>query len=474
LELEMKRENWGRAARGMAALLFCAVLGGCGLFSVSREAKLYRAEMAEEMRREAQECRSSSSPEKRHVLDHRYRDADASDCYSAVISSSSRQLEGAGGDQVRKPAMDGSPPSIAVRKPWTPEEMAQATSAAEVLGQVAWPAVLSKVVYRRYAPEANRGDCVYKPDLHPLERLKTVSSADAGNWERWKPSGVGCKAVGGLYYETFVHRLPGGAITQAFIVFRGTENYSGQFLPDWEANLAMALNLEPQQFMQARAGLKEVIEELKAEAPGVEIYTAGHSLGGSMAQLAAYISKDVKIAYAFNTSPVSGWTWLRKLQHENPGEVVMQRKNPPIIRVMQDDEALGFVRVFSNAANSTVRRSGRTDVALDFPSSRDVLRISKASGRLSAGVALHSITLLACNLTARVANGAPGAFGFTREQAKAVISERDGTYSVAGAKSTEGLCQVIDHEADCTVNWTGADWPTNCRSDQAPSLRASP
>lgn len=470
----MQRENWGRAARCMAVLLCCAALGGCGLYSVNREAKLYRAEMAEEMRREVEECRNGSSPEKRHVLDHRYRDTDASDCYSAVISAASRSLEGARVDRIQKPTIGSSPSAVATRKPWTPQEVAQATSAAEVLGQMAWPAVLSKVVYRRYAPEASRGDCAYRPDLHPLERLKRVPSAGAGKWESWEHSGVGCKAVGGLYYETFVYRLPDGPITQAFIVFRGTENYSGQLLPDWEANLAMALNLEPQQFVQVRIGLKEIVRKLKKDAPNVEIYTAGHSLGGSMAQLAAYMSEDVKIAYAFNTSPVSGWTWLRKQQSENPGEVVMPRKDPPIIRVMQDDEALGFIRVFSNAANSTVRRTGRTDVALDFPSSRDVLKISKVSGRLSAGVALHSITLLACNLTARVANGAPGAFGFTKEQAEAVISERDGAYSVTGAERTEGLCQVVDRGANCTVNWTGAGWPTNCRSDQAPSLSPSP
>ncbi len=98
------------------------------------------------MRREVEECRNGSSPEKRHVLDHRYRDTDASDCYSAVISAASRSLEGARVDRIQKPTIGSSPSAVAIRKPWTPQEVAQATSAAEVLGQMAWPAVLSKVV----------------------------------------------------------------------------------------------------------------------------------------------------------------------------------------------------------------------------------------------------------------------------------------------------------------------------------------
>lgn len=155
-------------------------------------------------------------------------------------------------------------------------------------------------------------------------------------------------------------------------------------------------------------------------------------------------------------------------------EKVLQNKDPAIIRVMQEDEALGFIRVFSNAANSTVRRTGRTDVALDFPSSRDVLAISEASGRWGTASALHSITLLACNLTARVASGVPGAFGFTQAQAKAVIDERDGAYSVAGAERTEGLCQVVSGGDNCKVNWTGAGGPTNCRPDPSAPLRPSP
>jgi len=100
----------------MAVLLCCAALGGCGLYSVNREAKLYRAEMAEEMRREVEECRNGSSPEKRHVLDHRYRDTDASDCYSAVISAASRSLEGARVDRIQKPTIGSSPSAVAIRK----------------------------------------------------------------------------------------------------------------------------------------------------------------------------------------------------------------------------------------------------------------------------------------------------------------------------------------------------------------------
>ena len=474
----MQPSFWGDAARHVAVVLCCTALGGCGLHAVNREANRYRAEMDEAAVKQMAECRRTTRTDP-HELDHRQAGASAPDCYTAVIFTSSRPLleaTVAPGPQQEKAA---SVPSAGKRKPvprdiLTPQELAQATSAADVLGQVAWPAMLSKVVYRRYLAEENRSSCADEPkQLHPLNRLKAVSATGAGNWETWGLSGVGCKSAGGLFYETFVYR-PGagsagaGSITHAFIVFRGTENYKGQLKEDWGTNLAMALDLEPSQFKQVQADLKELITQLKKAAPGVRIYTAGHSLGGSLAQLAAYISKDVETAYAFNTSPVSGWTWLRAQQAVDPE--AMERQDPAIIRVMQDDELAALLRLFSNAANSTVRRAGRTDVALDFPSSRDVLAQSEASGRLRDGGALHSITLLACNLAARVANGAPGAFGFTRDMATAAIQERDGKYAAADAQRTEGLCQVIENGADCEVAWTG-NGTTSCKPAAANAPR---
>lgn len=131
---------------------------------------------------------------------------------------------------------------------------------------------------------------------------------------------------------------------QAVIVFRGTENDSGQLVDDWSANLASALfNSVPGQF-------KEV--------------------------------EGVRAAYAFNTSPVAGWAWLRTRQRLHPE--VMPVQDPQIIRVTQDNEALGGVRTYSNAANSMVRRFGRTDVIFDCPASRAVLTLRRARWRPKA------------------------------------------------------------------------------------------
>jgi pimeloyl-ACP methyl ester carboxylesterase len=471
----MKRELLNRVVRHAGVLLCCIALGGCGLYAANREANRYRSDMAKTLKEEITNC-STSKSKQRHALDHRINASDDPDCYSAYITGTSRALKEA---PPPDPGMK-SDPKAAVGDVWSPQVLAQPTSAAAVLGQVAWPAVLSKIVYRRYLGQASRGSCGVDPEFDPLKRI-SEGSKGPGDWEYWSDNGIGCRgSASGLFYETFVYRLrsPGtgtdaqsalrkGQITQAFIVFRGTENFKGQFWPDWSTNAAMALDIAPAQFKEVRSDLKSVIRGLQADSPGVRIYTAGHSLGGSMAQLAAYLSKDVRIAYAFNSSPVSGWTWLRELQGKDPKAI--ENDDPPIIRVMQEDELAGFLRFFSNAANSTVRRTGRTDIELDFPSSRDVLERSKSSSRIGARSSLHSITLLACNLAARVEKGARSPFNFSEEQATIVLSERDGKYSVKDEENTEGTCQVVENDADCKIDWTGRG--TTCTRVKSASSR---
>ncbi|MDM0009432.1 DUF2974 domain-containing protein [Variovorax sp. J22G73] len=303
----MNRGYWNRAARCAAALFFLVALSGCGAITSVREAMYYNSDMARKANDSLKECRATSSLEIRHPMDHRPASAEEPDCYSVVISTSSRAL----GDMSISPSAS----SGEYRGPMAPQEFGRASSAAAVLGQIAWPAVLSKIVYRRYAPEADRSDCNYEAGLHPLGRIPIAA---AGRWESWETTGDGCKAIGGLFYETFIYRLRNGPVTQAFIVFRGTENYSGQALTDWSTNFAMAMNIEPSQFKDVRRNVKVIIARLRVQYPGVRIFTAGHSLGGSLAQLAAYVSKDIDIAYAFNTSPVSGWTALREQQERNP------------------------------------------------------------------------------------------------------------------------------------------------------------
>lgn len=449
------------------AVISCLSLGGCGIYAVNHEANRYMADLSTHTMHELRECGANVLPAHTHPLDHRSPGANQPDCYSAYITPASRAIVEPSkaeriqqGEILQKEESKLASTSMGTYAPtYPPQRLAEVLSAKEVLGQIAWPAMLSNMVYRRYVDFRRRSDsndaCNYRPDLHPLNRLSAAMKESDSHWEPWRITGIGCKAVNGLFYETFVYRefREGySRITHAFIVFRGTENYKGQFMDDWSGNLGMAFNIPPSQFRQVKADLPRIIKALKDDSRDVQIYTAGHSLGGSLAQLAAYLSADVKAAYVFNTSPVTGWTWLRTEQGKDPAAMPVQ--DPAIIRVIQEGEVLGLLRKFSNAANTTVRRTGRVDVALDFPSSREVLKKTAANGAISNRVALHSIILLACNIAARVAEGASGAFGFTKEMATALISENDKKYVEKDGLEVQGLCEVGAPNLECDVRWT--------------------
>lgn len=76
----------------------------------------------------------------------------------------------------------------------------------------------------------------------------------------------------------------------------------------------MAFNISPSQFEHVRDEMPNLVAALKAqEGPDLPIFVAGHSLGGSLAQLAVYVEPEFLAAYAFNTSQVNGWPWLRRV-----------------------------------------------------------------------------------------------------------------------------------------------------------------
>lgn len=449
-----------RRAAGPLALISCALLAACGALPSYQAASNYRAWQSKEVAGQLTECLAEREASLKLAG---AKTAPSQDCFLTLVDSSTRRLDKAGRvpgsplpnePDVSKPASVDLYPALALDG---------ARSAEEVVSQVGWMAMLAKMVYRRHVDESMRNlpDKACDYTNHPLERLNAAEKAarkPKSRWEQWFKEGsdnkpVGCLADGGLFYETFVYRdAATGAATDAVIVFRGTESFGDQTRQDWAANLSAPLNRTPAQYVVVRRELPRLIEELKrAEKGPLKIYTAGHSLGGGLAQLSAYMSADIIAAYAFNTSPVTGWTWLQGLKQEDPRAVAVE--DPQIIRVSQDDEALGLVRLFTNAANSTVRRSGRTDVVFDFPSSRAAVEASKKTGRFGAGAELHSITLLACNLAARIAHYPDeGAFHFTQKMAEAAVAEATDSHTSVGL-DVEGLCQVRIEDSCCSVDW---------------------
>jgi hypothetical protein len=433
------------AAQCLLMFLSCGQITGCGLLAITDEASVYRREQAKTTNGELNACLKASATSS--AWDQSSNESTKRpDCYMAAIAGSVRPLSSTLRNATAKPKITPgfliTAPAIPVdhdaegergNKTLTATELAQVPTAPEAVNQVAWMALLSKMSYRRFVDKEMRGDkpdsCTYKLDLHPLPRLyagaltalpdgqnimEQLRSGRISHWELWKPEGVGCVSVDGLFYETYVYRQfrqgdptnSNGRITQAVVVFRGTENHRSQFAEDWGANGATAINVLSRQHQEVRRTLPELIKNIYEAAEGpIPIYATGHSLGGGLAQTAAYLRKEVTAAYVFNSSPATAWTILRSTLRKAPSDpLAMQVQDPNIIRVMQDDEALGLLRTFSNAANSTIRRTGRTDLVVDFPATRRALVEVGAIGGIKTVGGLHSITLLACNLAARVAN----------------------------------------------------------------------
>lgn len=246
-------------------------------------------------------------------------------------------------------------------------------------------ALFAETVYRAELDEAVRDQlgCMYLvPGWQGNAQfgMPKVAGAVSG-WERWIPTDSGeapcLNDQSGLFYETYVNRDANGAIREAVIAFRGTENRPGQVRSDWTSNLAAAFGFEPAQYKVARDHVPGVILRLIKAAGGsdkIKIYAVGHSLGGGLAQQAGYLSNDILEVFTFNTTPVTNWTYLR--------HIGLVRQGYPIIhRIYHGGEALETPRFIATTA--TKARYGRHDIGIQFDNR------SYIKG--------HSMKILACN-----------------------------------------------------------------------------
>lgn len=215
--------------------------------------------------------------------------------------------------------------------------------------------------------------------------------SDAGQWQRWRPKDVTpssadpvspCLDQDGLFYETYVYRLPDGTPTEAVIAFRGTENSPlSEAVKDWQANIWAALGMEPGQYRLAREQIPKVIERLRQENPDIAIYATGHSLGGGLAQQAGYLSRHIKEVFTFNTSPVTNWTWLKI--HD-----AIDKEYPAIYRIFHSGEILEKVRFVTT--NFTSASYGRYDIGVQYEP--------------RSNVGGHAMTILACKFVSVIAS----------------------------------------------------------------------
>jgi len=271
----------------------------------------------------------------------------------------------------------------------------------DVARQFGLMALFADVAYRRDFAENERdgAGCGYlngKEDSSAYHVTFGMPHGEhgSGKWMRWIPktplNGASpCFDQHGLYYETYVHRDEHGKINEAVIAFRGTENRSGQRVADWSSNFAAAFGFEPKQYALVSEYIPIVVAGLHAqfEADGnpVIIYATGHSLGGGLAQETGYLSPDIKEVFAFDTSPVTDWTYLRMRK-------LVLHEYPTIHRVYHGGEALEGIRNLSTAF--TKARFGRIDIGVQFD------KRAKFAG--------HAIQIIACNFAQIVAKGSPG------------------------------------------------------------------
>ena len=114
--------------------------------------------------------------------------------------------------------------------------------------------------------------------------------------------------VGGLGVQIWARK--GDPCPEAVIAFRGTV---GGDKGDWESNFHWILRAFPiyDQYEQVRDHVADFIGHIERDkcyrAGLTEITAVGHSLGGGLAQLAAYSDSRIRRVYAFDPSMVTGY-----------------------------------------------------------------------------------------------------------------------------------------------------------------------
>jgi pimeloyl-ACP methyl ester carboxylesterase len=139
-----------------------------------------------------------------------------------------------------------------------------------------------------------------------------------------------------LYFEVW-ERVATQPI-EVVVVFRGTHG-----LKDWWSNLRWVTRFIPvgwDQYNRVRAEIPGVVDRAKRRHGVVRMATAGHSLGGGLAQQAAYAHPEIKEVYAFDSSPVTGFRSVP--QHDRD----INSKGIVIDRVYERGEILAYIRTF--------------------------------------------------------------------------------------------------------------------------------
>ena len=121
-------------------------------------------------------------------------------------------------------------------------------------------------------------------------------------------NGVGCNIpVSGLGIHVWRRNHASGACAEAVVTFRGTDSGS---LGDWLSNFHGITRILPihDQYEQVQDRIQEILNKINScRKQGGQVVSTGHSLGGGLAQNAAYTDRRIRHVYAFNPSIVTAY-----------------------------------------------------------------------------------------------------------------------------------------------------------------------
>jgi hypothetical protein len=140
----------------------------------------------------------------------------------------------------------------------------------------------------------------------------------------------------GLGYKVFHHR----ARNEIVIAFRGTDFHNAD---DWISNLRWVTRFLPyyDHYRQVQRHIGPIIDRAVSRhgQSGPKIVSVGHSLGGGLAQQAAYKDGRIREVYAFDPSTVTGY-------YDPDVDGKANSKGLKIDRIFQRGEVLAYLRFF--------------------------------------------------------------------------------------------------------------------------------
>ncbi len=171
------------------------------------------------------------------------------------------------------------------------------------------------------------------------------------NFDDFRPEQTKGKWIKGLKVDSYYKYEDG--MTYVTIIFRGTRFNKWQ---DWFSNanwltryIPYVHNSYKQTILQIDAYISAIsqylIDQNIAESKNaIKFISTGHSLGGGLAQQAAYASCEIVTVYAFDPSPVTGYYSVKRSKRHNNVEGLK------IYRIWEHGEVLLYLRQITKTA----------------------------------------------------------------------------------------------------------------------------